>query len=205
MAMIDVQGVSAILLQLAQVIIICIFIVAAVAGGLILWMKRKRWDYDVVWLNKDRVTGGYDKGGIFVDNKTKVKMFFLKQAKVGMNPDQVPWRLIGKTRVVFLIRYGVKNFRFIDTSGLGKGIKAEVGEEDVNWAVVDYERQKSVFGSDRLLQFLPIISLAVVGVIILIMIIMVLKKFDVLQDVAATLKDTAIILRDARSGTTVIQ
>lgn len=176
----------------------------AVIGIVWLYLKRRRYDYKVIYYNSDGVTGGTDQGGIFVDRKTKSKMFWLKNANVGLNPDKVPWRLINGKKVVELVRYGVKNFRFVDNSGIADGLEAEVGEEDVNWAILDYEKQKTIFGHSLLREMLPYIAIAFTGMVILIMVFIVMNKLDVFNEAADKLVQAAQILRDINTGTTVL-
>lgn len=167
---------------------------------------RKRYNVQVEWFDADNITGGNDSGGIFVDKKTGRKMFFLRTANVGLNPNNVPWRLIDNVRKVYLLRYGLKNFRFINMNiGEGQTFEAEVTEEDVNWAVVDYERQNRIFSKDKLMELIPYIALTFVGIVILIMVIFVVNKFEVLKDIATVLKETATIIANANAGTQIIE
>ena len=191
-------------LSAGKVMLVVLFAGSIIIGGFYFFMKRRKWDFQVVYLNQDGVTGGIDQGSIFVDRKTKVKRFWLKRANVSMPPDNFPWRLIGNKRTVFVQRFGVKNFAFVDTKGLGLGAKAEVSEEDVNWAVVDYEKQKLAFSSDKLMQVLPyiIFGVAVIGSVIVIWILV--NKFSVLNEIATKLQATAQILANSASGTKVV-
>jgi hypothetical protein len=79
-----------------------------------------------------------------------------------------------------------------------------VGEEDVNWGVNAYERQKKIFGSNALLQYLPFIALGFVSIVILIMFIYFFKQFSVLKDVALAFESAARTLAQANGGTVVL-
>lgn len=203
--MVDISGMSATILDIAVLVIATLFIGGFIIGLLYLFLKRKRWDYKVIWLdNSDGKTGGTDKGGVFVDKKTNYKMFFLQKAGVGLNPDNIPWKLIGNSKVVFLLKYGLKNFRFINMD-VGRSITANVGEEDVNWAIIDYEKQKRIFMDSKLMQILPYAALVFVALVILIMIIFVLNKMEYLAEIARYGESSAQAIANAQSGTRIIQ
>jgi len=170
-------------------------------------IKWKRYrEFNVIWFDRDNLSAGTDKAGIFVDAKTKNKRFFLKKGNVGLDPDNVPWKMIGGgwfggKKTVFLKRTGLKNFQFININIQGNPqTKIEVGEEDVNWAINAYERQKKVFSESTLLMLMPYFALAFVSFTILILFIQLFKNFGVLKEVAANLA----IAAQATSGTTVI-
>lgn len=145
-----------------------------------------------------------DKAGIFVDRKTKNKRFFLKRAMVGLDPDNVPYMSGGKKKTVYLLQTGLKNFRFINVNINEPAIKLTVGEEDVNWAINAYERQKKLFQDSIWLQILPFITIAFVTIIILVIFIYFFKNFDVLKDVAIALRETASELAKANADTVII-
>lgn len=179
-----------------------VFLVILVAIVLFIRQRRK-WDVMIIYLNKDNTTGGFDKGCFDVDKKTNNKLFYVKRANVGLCPDNVPIKLIGNKRVVFLARYGLKNFRFINWNMKDLDLKAQCTEEDVNWALQAYEKQKHVFQSKGLAEYLPYIALVIVAVVILIMIIYVLNKLDVMKDVAAHLDNAAQVLSENNKGTVI--
>lgn len=146
-----------------------------------------------------------DGAGIFTDGKTKNKRFFLKKANVGLNPDNVPYVQRGNKRIVYLRQDGLKNFSFVRPVIHNQNVSLEVGEEDVNWAINAYERQKNIFAQNLLMQYLPFIILAFVSIVILIIFIYFFKNFGVLADAAVALKEAAQALAQAKSGTMVIQ
>jgi len=147
-----------------------------------------------------------DKAGIFVDKKTHNKRFFLKKNKVGLNPDQVPYKNIGSKKTVFLLQDGLKNFRYLSfpTPKANPGLNVSVGEEDVNWAVNVYERQKKMFARSLIMQLMPFIALAFTAIIILIIFIYFFKEFGTLKDMAVAMHAAASELAKAKLGTTVI-
>jgi hypothetical protein len=83
-------------------------------------------------------------------------------------------------------------------------VKLEVGEEDVNWAVNTYERQKKVFSNNTLMQYLPYISLGVVAIIIMVIFIYFFKDFGVLKEMATELHAAADAIAQAKAGTVVL-
>ena len=190
-------------------LILGLLLVVGICFGAYFAIKRHR-QYNqfkcVVW-GRDafgQLTEQIDKAGIFVDSKTKNKRFFMKSANVGLNPDNVPYIQQGNKKVVYLLRTGLKNFQFIKPVITSGGFTVDVGEEDVNWAVNAYERQKKTFGQSMLMQFLPFIVLAFVSIIILIIFINLFKKLDVLKDVAVAFKDATVAMAQAQSGTVVL-
>lgn len=145
-----------------------------------------------------------DNAGIFVDRKTQNKRLFLKNNKVGLDPDNVPYIQSGRSKVVYLLQVGLKNFRYIRPSVNPDDFGFEVGEEDVNWAVNDYEKQKLRFSQSMLLQYLPFISLAFVSIVIMIVMVYLFNKFEVFVDVAQATKEAANAIAQANSGTVVL-
>ena len=191
-----------------------IIAVIIVGGGLLtvmLWAYFKWKNYQQfeieIWQQDGlgQFNVKYDKGGIFVDSKTKNKRLFLKKHNVGLNPDNVPFMpsIKGK-RKVLVLQTGLKNFRYIKPK-ISQGIMSfEVGEEDVNWAINSYERQKKLFGQTWLAQYMPFIMIAFVSIIILIMFINLFKVAPSISDAADALREAAIALRDAKAGTVIL-
>ena len=208
----DIQGVLDMMGGGAMNIVIVLVLLACFAGGtwfgMSVWKKRKQYSQFkcVVW-EKDafgQLKETYDSAGIFVDTKTKNKRFFLKKGFVGLNPDNVPVVPTKKQDVVYLYRKGLKNYFFINPVINDKGISFDVGEEDVNWAVNAYERQKNIFGTDKWLQYMPFIALAFVSMVILIIFIYFFKDFAVLKEMAIALREAANAIAQAQSGTVVV-
>ena len=171
--------------------------------GLWAWMKKKRFDeFDVVIWTKDgfgQIVQKVDKAGVFLDRKTMNKRFYLKFANVGLDPDNVPYIVQNGRKKVYLQQVGLKNFKFIKPNYTDDEIKFEVGEEDVNWASNSYERQKKIFGDNKLLQYLPFIILAFVCLVILILFIYFFKQFPVLKETALAFKEAAVALAQAQA------
>ena len=173
------------------------------------YRKKKRYDFLCVILEQDgfgQSSYQTDKAGVYVDNKTKNKRFFLKRNNVGLDPDDIPYIRDEKgKKTIFLRKDGLKNFRYIDFKTLFTGDnEITVGEEDVNWAINAYERQKSVFGSTTLQKLLPYIGLIIMGVFILGMVAVILSKIPALLEETTKLTQVLKEMYLAQSGTTVI-
>jgi uncharacterized membrane protein YqjE len=148
----------------------------------------------------------FDDAGIFIDRKSNNKRFFMRKANVGLEPDNIPY-LPGSDgkKYVFLLRTGLKNFTFIRPNIGPTGVVVlKVGEEDVNWAINSYERQKKVFQSNTLLAYMPFIALAFVSLVILVIFIYFFRNFDTLSQMAQSMDHAATVLAQAQTGTVVI-
>jgi len=176
-----------------------IIVIILIGGGFILtllyfYFKYKKYkEFDCIIWDEGKITETHDKAGIFVDSKTKNKRLFLKKANVGLDPDNIPYKIgAGGKKIIYLLRSGLKNFKYIDIKVNEPNVKINVGEEDVNWAVNAYERQKKMFSTGLLMQLMPFIALAFVSIIILIIFIYFFKDFAVLKDVAINLKEASL-------------
>ena len=191
---------------------ILIGVILIVGGGLIgltlLILKWKKYsEYKCVIFEKDgfgQLKYKVDKAGIFVDSKTKNKRLFLKKHNVGLDPDNVPYLSGAKgSKTIYLYQTGLKNFHYIRMN-VSDHFDITVGEEDVNWAINAYDRQKKLFNQSLLMQLMPFIALAFTSIIILIIFIYFFKDFAVLKDVAIALKEAAQANAQASSGTAII-
>lgn len=206
--MVDLAGLGNNVLTFA-ILTISILIFGGIAiGAYYLYSKWKKYQQFtcVIWERDGfgQMTETYDQAGVFVDLKTKAKRLYLKKNKVSLNPDDIPY-LPGKgKKVIYLLRTGLKNFYYIKPNIQTDDINFSVGEEDVNWAINDFERQKKMFDQNALLQYLPFIALAFVSIIIVVIFIYFFKDFAVLRDVAQGLKEAAQALAQAQTGTVVI-
>ena len=197
-----------IVLQVLMGITSIVVLVGTTAGIIWLILKNKRYDYFCKIYeyagNNQIILRETEKGGIFVDNKTKYKRFWLKHAKVGLSPDKVPYLINHKGRkVVQLVKDGTKSFRYLDMRVLNNHkITLTVTEEDVNWATTDYERVKKIFQSQWLQQILPYIGLILMGVFILGIIAMLMKDIKEILPILQQILAELVLLK---SGTTIIQ
>ena len=191
-------------LNIGVILVVIVFVAIVIFGLIILLMQSKKYSKFriVIWgVNGfGQLVQEFDDGGIFVDKKTGNKRLFLKANKVGLDPDNIPYISSKGKDFVFLFRTGLKNFRYIKPKIQDNDFGFSVGEEDVNWALNTYERQKAMIGKKTWLDYLPFIILAVVSIVILILFIFLFKKFDVLADIATHLDSAA----QALSNKTVI-
>ena len=190
-----------------------IVIVAAVILGILgvaFWFYLKWRKYQQftcrIW-EKDgfgQLNETIDKAGVFVDKKTHNKRLFLKKHNVGLNPDSIPYIPTKKGKIIYLFKTGLKNFSYVKPTLSNPSLSLQVGEEDVNWAVNTYERQKKLFAPNTLLQYMPFILLGFVSIIILVIFIYFFKNFEVLEQVAVAFNDAAGKLALSNTGTAVI-
>lgn len=181
------------------------------AGGLawgIIWLTSwyKRYnEFKVVVWEKDgfgQWNERMDRAGVFVDKKTNNKRLFLKKFNVGLNADNIPYLPgVKGSKVVYMVRTGLKNFHFVRVNPDFPNITLSVGEEDVNWAINAYERQKKLFQNSLLIQLLPFLALAFVGIIIAIIFIYFFKNLDSLREFGQYMKETAQIMLQMKTGT----
>jgi len=208
--MVSLEGVAGTALDIGIMVISIVLIGGAMIGATLLYLKWKKYnEFACIIYQRDgfgQLCQKKDSAGIFVDSKTKNKRFFLKRSNIGMNPDNVPFISSSRgKKTVYLLQTGLKNFHYINlTIPASNQFKLTVGEEDANWAINAYERQKKLFSQSLLMQLMPFIALAFVAVIILTIFIYFFKDFDVLATVATELKGAAQAIAQANAGTTVI-
>jgi len=185
---------------------IVVFMITVIATVLYI-IDKKKYDFRVKIYefagNNQLILKETEKAGIFVDRVTKYKRLWLKRAKVGLSPDNPPYILDEKgLKVISLVKDGTKSFRYLNIKILTDNkIVLSVTEEDVNWAITDYERVKAIFTNQFLQQVLPYIGLILMGIFILGIVAMVMKDF---KEILPVLKDILSSLQQIKSGTTVI-
>ena len=207
--MVDWTGVGTVALRIT-ILIISIIVVGGLMGvATFAYLKWRRFQGFVCKVFERDGFGQMkllnDKAGIFVDNKTKNKRFFMKKFAVGLEPDNIPYIQDGKRKVVYLLRTGLKNFHFIKFNIRNPDVYLTVGEEDVNWAINAYERQKKMFSQSLLMQLLPFMLIAFVSIIILVMFIYFFKEFATLKEMAQAFAEASKAIAQANSGTVVIE
>jgi len=170
-----------------------------------------------------------DKGGFFIDLKTKNKGFFLRIEKIMLSPDNVPFFMYNAKKAVFVIKTGSKNYRYATISDLRKemvertvqvmennvmvskkvvepkyNLNFTVGDEDVNWAVNTFDRNKKLIGETTLMKLMPYFVLAFVGLCVTIIFIYLFKKMDMLVEFVNGLEVVSENLKTICSGTVVV-
>lgn len=190
------------------IIVALVLAVSVIVALIFFYNKWKRYQEFTCYIFERDGTGQIviksDKAGVFVDRTTQNKRFFMRAANVGLTPDNIPYILTTKGKIVFLYRTGLKNFRYVNFKFDDNGLINTVGEEQVNWALNAFDRQKKTFGQDKLLQYLPFIILAFVCIVILIIFIYFFKSFPVLKEVALAFKEAAAELAKSNAGTVVL-
>lgn len=206
----DLGSIGFAALNIFAIIFTIIFVGAVIFVIFKLYFKWKRYSqyhctiFETTGFGQQVET--YDRAGVFVDPKTGDKKFFLKKGNVGLDPENIPYipAANGK-KGVYLLKNGIKDYRFIQLKVSGKGLEPEVGEEDVNWAIHVYEKQKKMFSNSWFVEYGPFIALAFVSIIILVIFIYFFRKFDVLAEVARALERAAEHISAAQSGTMIVK
>lgn len=168
------------------------FITLFIGGiiGVLAWMFYKSYwlyrQYKVTIFERDG-TGGLhrtmDIAGIFVDKKTNNKRLFLKKMKVGLNADKIPYVHDGRNKMIYLLRTGLKNFRYLNLSAFvtdlgSESLKISVGEEDVNWALNELEKSKKAFAAkNKMAELLPYAAIFFTGMIVLVVSIYIIQQW----------------------------
>lgn len=206
---VDMTQVSGLVINIAIMLGGILIIGGVFYVGLRLYLEWKRHDTICIVLEEDgfgSTNMTMDKAGVYVDSKTKNKRFFLKQNNVGLNPDRIPYvKNVKGKKYVILRKIGLKNFNYVHLDELfTDNPRIVVGEEDVNWAINAYERQKKVFGSTLLQQLLPYIGLAIMGIFMLGMLALLFQKIGVLAEVAQAFEGAAQAFAQMNAGTAVI-
>lgn len=164
-----------------------------------LWWKKYQQFKCVIW-ERDGFGQLYesrDDAGVFVDKKTNLKLLFLKKNKVGLDPNNIPYIPSKGRRTVYLFRRGLKNFVFIKPIIGEKQVQIRMGEEDVNWGINAYERQKKLMSQNLFLQYMPYIMIVFTTLIILIIFIYFFKGFGDLKEFGVQMYETAKLARGA--------
>lgn len=192
--------------------------VAMVGIGLTWWWTKVLKQFNAHVMIFERQPNGTvivsnDRGGIFRDPIQQTVSFKLKRAATVLRPQAegtdgiwFPYHLSKRGKVqVYLLKTGAKSYIFLDTKITDKKLKLTVTDEDVEWAIRQYHRSINIYGGRDWRELLPYAmwGLVVVGTIVLIALI--LKKFDVLADVAREFAIATDYLRQASSGTTIVQ
>lgn len=192
----------------------------AAAAGLygVIWyfVNRKRYNFKVVVRElgidgKPRIVG-YDRGGLFMDNKTQYRLFKLKKNKVGLLPDNIPYEEEPKGKVVNVLRLGLKQFRYLERPTLMQNSPIAmgygIGDADVAWGINSIEYAKQYEKKSLLSQLAPFIGMAFVFLLVVVAMYYLFVKAGFNADLLRNLADSARIISgnmaSAASGTTVV-
>lgn len=197
----DLQSLGGDALQIVIMIIALIVICALMIGAamLYLWWKKFTQFRCVIWERDGfgQLYESYDTAGIFVDKKTNNKLLFLRRNKVGLDPNNIPYVPRKSGKVIYLLKRGLKNFSFIKPNIGFEKIELRMTEEDVNWGINAYERQKKLLHQNALLLYMPYIMIAFVTIIILVIFIYFFKGFADLKGFGEAMYETAKLARGA--------
>ena len=225
--MVEIATYGAQALEVIKLVFFTLLILGSTGIGLWLFLKEKKYSqYKCIIWEKDtfgNIIEKTDRAGVFVDKQTRNKRLFLRKNNVGLDPDQIPFvpkigGRFGAKRVVYLFQTGLKNFQFIipkvqmhmEENEQGEmveqtNISLQVGEEDVNWAVNAYERQKKLTQNIWLQQLLPYIGLMILFLGIVAVSYFLMQKFEVIESAAQLLNEAADKIAAASSGTNIVQ
>lgn len=191
------------------IIIVSMILAGSVVFGVIFFIRHKRRynQFDCIIWEKDafgQIVETKDKAGIFIDSKTNNKRLFLKDGNVGLNADTIPFIQLRNIKKVYLFKFGLKNYTFIKPQIDDNKFSIQIGEEDVNWGLNEYEKGKKLFDFNKFSQYLPYIGLALVSIIILVIFIYLFRKLDVLKEVSANLLEMAKEVARMRTGEVIV-
>jgi len=211
----DIGGVANSIISVVWMII-QLLLVFGITGGIIWYVfKIKRYNISTVTIETDPETGTIrgvvlGRGGTFVDSKTKNKRFFLKGTNVGLDPDKTPELPVFNAgsmkpnKVVLMVKSGQKSYRYLRPYiTQDKQFDFSVGEEDVNWGINAYQKQKTLYGVSFWDKLLPYIPLIIVGVIQLVAVIYFFKQLPQMKEILLVMKDLVVELGKAKMGTVV--
>lgn len=205
------------------IIVVCIagiILLGIVAGGYYFWLRNKKRfeEFDVEIYGQDDLKNPVvikDNGGIFVNRKTGNKRLFLKNAKISLPADAIPYILSGdKTgkKYVKIKRIGLSNYVFMHIRFDEEGMPFfTVGEEDVNWALDVYKESKKRFEIISTLEKWIAPAMFVVSILIVMIIVLYFfNKFEFLNKTAESLSSAMgyawqIAQSNAQNATIVLQ
>lgn len=183
-------------------VVLSLFMVIFVGGiaAYLYYVKIYRYkQFTIVVWRKDPMSGNIveegDQAGIFLDRASDIKGLWLRRLKIVMSPDTIPYVIRGKQKVVYLLKSGYSNYRYIKPAVVDGQLSFNLGEEDVNWGIYEYKHSHSQYILDNdWKQWVPYIGIFVLAFLLVFITIMLLKKFDVLAEVAQRLDHAAMVI-----------
>jgi hypothetical protein len=135
-------------------------------------LRRRYKEYIIRVFEKDtagNLIPSIDGGGVFIDKKSKMQCLFLQKGRVGLSSNKIPFIINAQgKKEVYVYKAGERNFRFIHLTMEIDKITFTVGDEDLNQALIAYERADKTYLRGWLEKFMPYIVIGVVMVIFLI-------------------------------------
>jgi len=209
----DMTGMASGALNVGILIAVC----AAIIGVMVFffwvignWKKYQDYTVEIHDPVNDRIT--FDRAGIFREKTTGDVKLFLKKAKVGLDPDPVPklakyvkGNIFSPKKKIYLRQDGYKSYCYIDFTITKNTLGINVGEENVNWATHHFNRYVNMYKHQTALdKMMPILIIIIPSVIILIIFIYFFKTFPELTNMMVQAKEGLMVIRDIKSGTTVL-
>lgn len=208
---ISTEGITATAATTAKMIAYGLIFVAIVGLGAYLYLRWRQQSegYKVIIYSQDgfkQITQRNDIGTIYVDRITKNKRLFLKKSRVGLEADKFPFTMGTKgEKTIYLLQTGLKNYRFITIAIDVPKAELKVGEEDVNWALNEFDRAIKMFEAKSFWkEYGPYLMFIISVMAVLIVMIVLIKKFDVIQAASENLKQAAQYIAQAKAGTMVM-
>lgn len=197
--MATIESVASSGLNLVFILVTIVFVGALIGATVWFIGKQLRFkEYDCyIWQHDGfgHLRQRFDKAGIYTDKKTDHKLLFLKKSNVGLKADNIPYVPTGKGKAVFLLQTGLKNFKFIKPELKEDHVKLSIGEEDINWALHEFKKDKVAFDQKGILQILQLMLPIFALIVVMIVAIQLIKKFDVLVYISDRIVEAAAILQ----------
>lgn len=192
----------------------------AIIGGVLWYLNKKKYDTLVrVYEENPKGSGILEEceqvqGGIFLDRKTKFRLFKLKKLRVGLSPDKIPY--INSTRfkkVVNVLRLGLKSYRFLDKPVMATNspicVNYGVQDEDVAWALNEVEKGDAYLKLTIWDKAKPFIGMAFVFLTVIVALYFVIVKAGFNAELLTRLADTSQAISEnlarANLGTVVVE
>lgn len=190
------QGVTVILQILSAVLVLAVFV------GIIWYILReKKYNIKTIIFSKrkgnDKVIE--DKGGYF-KGKDGIWSFKIKKMKIALQPPEYNYLMpTAKGNALFLRQEGINEFYpLMPDISIESGLKLKVIEGDVAlWGVTMMGKIREAYAKPGFFQkYGSYIIFGIVAVMCIVLIYIIVQKFDVLQSVAQSLENTARILKE---------
>lgn len=150
------------------------------------WFNYKRYkQYECIVYEKDtfgNVHAQRDDAAIFL--KGANRRLWLRKNKISMPGDDLPYYMVGKKKTLNVLKKGTKNFVFVEPDIDDEGLTFNVGEEDVNWAAIEWDRSTKNFGQTWIMQMMPYAIVMFSVMIVMVVYIMFIRKLDLLVEIS---------------------
>lgn len=174
-------------------VLLNILIIVGVVGILAMlayfgWIWFRKWrayhQYKVLIFSKN-ILGHFeydwDSAGIFLDKALNAKRFYLKRGKSSLSADNVPIIRAGRKRLVFLRKISSKNYRFIYPTIKDDKVQFLLSEDDVNWALEEYETAKKRWFLSWITEWKGLIIMVLVFTLIVVLSIKIIQGWGNLE------------------------